>query len=780
MFYDLRPYQLLGIKKIVEERRILLADDMGLGKTAQAISAKHLIDQQNGSRATLVVCPTAVIPHWHEEIREWYYKGSKTKVATVGTRNYARECQKAQGADFVVTSYPVLSFLGANPERIGALNEIGFTYGILDEGHNTRNPDSLRSGASRELFHRIPYLTILSGTPIPNTLVDIYAQLNLLDPQNFPINDEDPDSILHEFYEIIRKKPHMIRDVLHSRMLRRTADKYLNKKMPKLEQLTVDNPLTGEHEAVYLELYQNEEIPPAQKLQELVKASLDPNLVNGRYLSEPLRQRLGSIASCTWGKLEEIVHDAVSKNGGKVIGFTDLKRKVIPELLRRFSSYGAIAITGDTNGEAPHGELSDREKARISFQRDSAIRALFATTVMDEGVDLTAGTHLIHITLPYMPATLDQRIRRSQRATAEVEKETVTSITLRTTLSNGLETIDEGIKLLLDDKRRIIRYIIESPEKLTLDDLNLIKNGHPEDSPSISGFLSEKRYMDWHLASLRGMGGARIQEQYEQRPFLAENLARAYIKHWEGFYAGNTATLSAQLIKQVLKDRMNPRVIDIASGPFSLSRVLGFPVTNLDLNKYMLEAGKILENEGKVPRGNIAYEGLAGELPFSDKEFDLVNCSLALHMTSLNRAEGTNYSDRETVLREANRVIPVGGFYTFALPHSVIHRQDMPTFKEGIKRLGFEVLPQTGLYKGSGESPFKVFFGALRKADEPQNEPLPEELLTWRMDARIGGKRIGVTKSLRKGLPKKKKKEQFEKIGTFVQIDSGMEIGGAS
>lgn len=773
MFYDLRPYQLLGVNRIVNEQRTILADDMGMGKTAEAIAAKHLIDEKIGENSTLVVCPGAVAPHWHKQIQSWFYKGSETKVAPLRVTHFSKDLERALGADFVLTSYSLLSHLGVDEQRLSAMQQLGFGYAILDEGHNARNPKSLRTSAARHLLHSIPYLTIPTGTPIPNTVMDIYSLLNLLEPKAFPINDQaDEESLLYEFYTILRKTPHLIRDILHTRMIRRTAERYLNKKLPSLEQRMIDVPLTGDHEAVYLELYQNDDIPPAQKLTELVKASLDPNLVNPRFLSAELRERVGHMESCTLGMLENLVQEAIEKDGGKVLGFTDLKKKVIPALLTRLARYNPLAITGDVDNESTLDQMSDREELRRRFQQDPKYRALLTTSVMDEGVDLTAATHMFNLTIPYMPATLDQRHRRSQRASAEVEKDKVVSTTFKPVLSNGAPTITEGILQLLDDKRRIINYILESPENLTFDDLKQIQNGNPQDSPTLSGFLSEKSYMNWHLGSLKGMGGARILAQYTDRPYIAQNLARAYARNWEGFYGGNTATLTARIIRNMV-DVDNAKILDIASGPFSLSRRLQVPVTNLDLNRYMLEAGKLLESEGVVPRGNKSKEGLANALPFRDREFNLANCSLALHMTSLNAKNKEGQCEREQILREANRVLPVGGYYLFALPHSVIHRQDLPEFSQGLGELGFDVLPQTGFYCGPQNTNFKVFLGALQKRDEPRDDPLPEEQLTWRMDLKLNGKRTGRTTQLRRSTLPKKKVDKFELITEFYQVDNG-------
>lgn len=447
--------------------------------------------------------------------------------------------------------------------------------------------------------------------------------------------------------------------------------------------------------------------------------------------------------------------------------------KVIPALIERFARYGALAMTHEISPHSAKEEISPREEMRRLFQFDPKYRFMASTNVMDVGVDLTAATHIVQGTLPYMPSTLDQRISRSQRITAEVEKEKVVSVILNPELSNGAPTITEGVMQLLDDKRRIINYIMESPEKITLDDLELIKNGHPERSAPLARFLSPKSFMDFHWGSLRGMGGKEVAREYQNHPDWQQDIVKSYLKYWDGYYGGNANTLSASLIRTLIPVNEHTPIIDICSGPFSLSRRLGIPVTNLDLNPYMLAAGKILEEQGAVPKGNTAHQGFAHDLPFGQNQFVLANCSLALHMSSLDEiAEGR--SERETIFREAHRVAE--RYFTFSLPHTVIHRRNMPSFTEGLNQIGWKVLPQTGFYHGAGDSKFRVFLGVLEK-QEADPAPIPYELLEWQMDSKLEGKkRKGRSNSSRKVIVPRKKREQFELIPEFVHEESLIHI----
>ena len=366
---------------------------------------------------------------------------------------------------------------------------------------------------------------------------------------------------------------------------------------------------------------------------------------------------------------------------------------------------------------------------------------------MDEGVDLTAATDVVHLTLPYTPSTFEQRNRRSQRI-GEVQKDYANVHVIKPVLDEFTPVITEGIEKLLDDKRRIITYILKQPFDLTKEDIEEIKNGGAKSSKHIAPLISSPaRAIFSHLGQLKAQGYNKILSHYERFPEEAEFIARLYASHWEGYYAGNTATLYANVIKILEEKEDLERKLDIASGPFSLSRRLARPVTNLDINNYMLNAGRLLEKEGKIVSGNTAVQGTFHQLPFDNGSFNLTVCSLAMHMSRLKvNYKGRDIKERELALREANRVLRENGYAVITLPHTVISESDLTNFYKALNQLGFEVLQFSGFYK-SLDSKFNVYLAGLRKVREPYNGDLDGNLLTWKMDKQLGrNKRISSRK----------------------------------
>lgn len=756
----LKPYsyQVEAVKRFLEIKRLLIADDMGMGKTAEAILARKALELKGYNPKTLIVSPGSVAHHWEDEIKSWY-NGNQPSITRVQTSSFDYDIELAKKSDIVIVTYPTLSYFGHDRGKIEKLMRLGFRYGIVDEAHNAKNPESFRSGAVRELMHEAEYLNILTGTPIPNTIVDIYVLLNLLDKENFPLHDESSKAIVRNFFSAFKRNPSFVQQALEARMVRREpGDYFVDKKFPELRLNNFKIDLTDEHGEVYHSVYESDMFRPAQKLLELRLAALDPNLVSPDFLDVDLVTRLGKMESCVYSALDGLI-DKIAQESGKALVFTDFKTGVMDKLERRYSKYHALIINGDIESQAEQGKISPREQIRRRFQKDPNNKVLFATTVMDEGVDLSAATDVIHLTMPYSPATLDQRNRRSQRINAEVDKDYVNAWIMKPILENNIPTIAEGIERLLEDKRSIIRCVMGKEARaqpITLEDLFEVNtNGSPTESRNLVPFMSPSQTLFSHFVNLRGMGSEEIGKFIHKRPEEARYIAELYANHWEGYYGGNTANVYLKVIRTLESFRKLQKKVDLASGPFSLSRRIKEPVDNIDINPYMLEAGRILEQQGKIVSGNESFEGAMHKLPFDRKTYDLAVCSLAMHMTKpkLER-DGKIILERELVIREANRILKDGGYYIVTLPlsrnHPIMINEDLPIFFEGFNRLGFEVTPCSGFYTGPSKSNYRTFLGLMRKVGEPQKSELPEGMLSWKMDKHLSRKTARSTKE-RKG-----------------------------
>jgi ubiquinone/menaquinone biosynthesis C-methylase UbiE/superfamily II DNA or RNA helicase len=770
-----RPHQFDAMEDIIDEKKILLADDMGMGKCAVMIGAKNILERRAGEDLrTLVSCPTAVLKHWKREVNRWYRKHEEARIKVITSQNYRDDLRHIKEADFILIGYAALSKI-AQDGNIALLKDICPQYGIIDEGHNAKNPISLRSLSVAEAFDPAKHLVVATGTPIPNSIVDIYMQLHLLDKKRFPLYGGNTKQILARFYADFKKDPYFVGELIREKMrCRRTAEEYLGGKVPQLETEEVTFPLTGLHKEVYLATYNNPKIPISNKPWELIRASLDPGLVNPLFLPQSLAADLKRAKSDTYERLDDLVADAIRKKG-KVLIFSDLKEGVTATLQQRYGKEGALLIDGDEayeyNDNDSVEELDEREKLRRKFQTDKNHNILITTTIMNEGVDLTAGTDVIHLTRPYAPYIFAQRNRRTQRV-GEIKKDKVRSYLMKP-FADTVPMFLDGIDSLITDKQRIIDLLMNDPESLTLEDLKLLEEGKLYKTRHLSATLGNENAglrLNTIFKNMRGNGSQKLREIYKRYPNKAKELAHLYKDHWEGHFAGNTANMYGAVAEALGKKGDLSRKLDIASGPFSLSRKLKMPVHNIDINPYMLQAGRLLEEEGAVAKGNKAEEGSFHSLPFHGGSFDLATLNLALHYSTLNLEEaGKTANEREQALREMNRVLRKKGFGIITLPSAVLTEEDAERFYRALQQTGFSTLPGTGFYKSGGN--FRAHISIFQKQEEAPKARLEADLLTWEMDRiRRNGVVHRTTRKRKNHGLKEPREEKKEVLTNFMNV----------
>ena len=226
----MKPYQLLGLSFLVYLHRNglsgILGDEMGLGKTLQTLSLfqylkenRQLSTSSDELRPCLVVCPLSVLSSWMAESRRWtpglkvlrfhgsvHERDRLKRVAMGDVDNFGNETRGARkkknerrtaagkpiidldpevddgqdevGVDLIVTTYE-----GFLAEQNWFKKAFLWSYVVLDEGHKIKNDLSLVSKALQGLGAE--YRLILTGTPLQNNLVELWALLHWLYPEVF-------------------------------------------------------------------------------------------------------------------------------------------------------------------------------------------------------------------------------------------------------------------------------------------------------------------------------------------------------------------------------------------------------------------------------------------------------------------------------------------------------------------------------------------------------------------------------------------------------------------
>ena len=173
---DLHAYQRKAIEFVLRERRCMLALDMGLGKTASTLTV--ISDMLDGFTANkvLVVAPLRVANSvWRQEGRLWeHLKHLRISVCTGSDK--ARRGALALDADVYVINRENMPWL---VENYGA--KWSFDMVVIDESSSFKNASSKRFKALRKMLPHIDAMVLLTGTPSPNGLLDLWAQMYLID-----------------------------------------------------------------------------------------------------------------------------------------------------------------------------------------------------------------------------------------------------------------------------------------------------------------------------------------------------------------------------------------------------------------------------------------------------------------------------------------------------------------------------------------------------------------------------------------------------------------------
>lgn len=175
---DLYSYQLQCIAHIIENPYCGLFLDMGLGKTISTLTAiDYLIYSDLDIQRVLIVAPKRVIQTvWTDEIEKWKHVNHLRAIKIVGTPAQ-RTGALQQKADIYLVSRDNFAWLcGLYGSR-----QLPFDMVVFDELSSFKSPKSMRFKAGKKVRPHIKRVVGLTGTPAPNSLIDLWAPMYLID-----------------------------------------------------------------------------------------------------------------------------------------------------------------------------------------------------------------------------------------------------------------------------------------------------------------------------------------------------------------------------------------------------------------------------------------------------------------------------------------------------------------------------------------------------------------------------------------------------------------------
>ncbi len=440
-----------------------LADDMGLGKTIQTLAMLQKLKEEDEEKSTqstsLIIMPTSLIYNWLSEAKKFT---PKLKILAHTSSNRNKDIGKFINYDIIVTTY------GITRVDIDLLSNFYFNYIILDESQNIKNPSSKSFKAVRILKSR--HKLALSGTPVENSVSDLWTQLTFLNPgllgTQAYFNDEYVQAIEKRKDE---DKARKLQAIIKPFVLRRTKEQVAEELPPKTEQVFYCD--MSEDQAAYYEkvksAYRNDllssmddgtfaqkQVQLLQGLTALRQLANHPFMIDSAYESDS-------------GKFENVIHtlDNVLKGGHKVLVFSQFVKHLT--LFRKYFDKEQIPYAYLDGSTKNRGEI-------VSEYQENADLKVFLISIKAGGVglNLTQADYVFILDPWWNPAVEQQAIDRTHRI-GQNKKVFIYKFIAK-------DTVEEKILALQNRKKRLANSLITTEESfiksLSKEDIREILN----------------------------------------------------------------------------------------------------------------------------------------------------------------------------------------------------------------------------------------------------------------------------------------------------------------
>jgi SNF2 family DNA or RNA helicase len=180
MEFTPHAYQTRAIEWIKDHPKCCLFLDMGLGKTVSTLTAvRDLIDEAEVTRV-LVVAPKKVAEStWAQEAGKWSHLSGLRVSLLTGTEARRKEAMSREADIYVVGRDNVVWLFQSAPWIMKRLHP--FDCIVVDELTSFKSHTAKRFRALRRWTAVCPRVIGLTGTPVPNSLMDLWAEMYTVD-----------------------------------------------------------------------------------------------------------------------------------------------------------------------------------------------------------------------------------------------------------------------------------------------------------------------------------------------------------------------------------------------------------------------------------------------------------------------------------------------------------------------------------------------------------------------------------------------------------------------
>ena len=452
-------HQIKAMKYFMPREYGALYTDMGSGKT------KVMVDLivNRGFNKVLIVCPKKVCNVWPGEFIK---HAPNCHICVIDVSNIVGKEKSTRVRESVANKGITQQVIIINYESVwrSPFREFLLKYKldciICDESHKIKSPGSKCSRFLTLLGKRVDNRFLMTGTPLGQSPMDIYAQYRFLDPTIFGTNFAtfkdrycNLIKVAGGFYSVLNKKePYKNLDELHEKMFSCAFKSDTNIKLPDTQDIMVEFFLSQKAEVLYKELQK-------EGCLELSEGTLETG--NILAIITRLQQLVSGYIPLT------------NDEGERTLTQVDTSRQdTLRELLEDLPDDEPVVIFAkyrkDINNIRNIVKSMGRKSSELSGKSDTLHRWKEGkTTVLvvqissgAEGIDLTRARYCIYYTLTPSLIQYEQSRKRIHRPG---QNRPVVYYTLVAKMKKG-KTVDEKIVDSLKNNKSIVDSIMEDRE----------------------------------------------------------------------------------------------------------------------------------------------------------------------------------------------------------------------------------------------------------------------------------------------------------------------------
>jgi SNF2 family DNA or RNA helicase len=450
------PYkhQLIAARLAVFNPSILLAMDVGSGKTLSALLSCESMEEK--IKKVLIIVPNSLKYNWFNEV----CKFTNQKAYVLNEKKKANNKFTLEESKYLIVNYEYFNSKSFSfDEKIKKYNIENPDVIIFDESHKLKNTKSNTTKNITKSFKNLDNCKkyLLSGTPMPNRLEELFVQLNFVSPKEFPSKNKFYTEYCNMRYDfnygwVETDKPLDLDKLVDklSTLMYRVKKKDVLKNLPEIQINKIYLELTPEQEKQYQLIESGmAKISWDNNQSFLSQKNNDESFTqsNDNFLTLATKLRMfNSVAKF------EIIKEYIqnfNEIGDKVVIF-DQYVKTLSELNEQFK----------TNSKLYYGGIDSFTKQSYvdEFQnKESLLKNLFITTGSGNfGITLTAASKLFMLNQSLIPSENEQCWARIHR----IGQENPVSIFIFIFKN----TIDEYVDDLLKDKLKVISKVIDNEE----------------------------------------------------------------------------------------------------------------------------------------------------------------------------------------------------------------------------------------------------------------------------------------------------------------------------